>query len=63
MYIPTAGASYLSPSKISGAEYAKDPQDVSSFCPGQNRLLNPKSVSLTVPDFSKNTTFSGLRSR
>lgn len=60
--LPTAGASYESPSKISGAEYAKLPQDVSSFCPGQNLLLNPKSVNLTTPNFSKNTTFSGFRS-
>lgn len=32
--IPTAGASYSSPSKISGAEYARDPQLVVSFFPG-----------------------------
>ena len=31
-------------------------------CPGLNLFENPKSVSLTMPSFSKNTTFSGLRS-
>jgi len=29
--LPTAGASYESPSKTSGAEYARDPHEVSSF--------------------------------
>lgn len=32
--LPTDGASYESPSKISGAEYAKLPQDVFNFSPG-----------------------------
>lgn len=59
---PTAGASYESPNRISGAEYARLPQNVSSFWPGENLLLNPKSVSLTRPSFSKNTTFSGFKS-
>ena len=36
--------------------------EVSSLCPGLNLLENPKSVSFTIPSFSKNTTFSGLRS-
>jgi hypothetical protein len=36
-----AGASYGSPSKISGAEYARDPQLVSNFVPGENRLEKP----------------------
>ncbi|TNN55015.1 hypothetical protein EYF80_034802 [Liparis tanakae] len=57
------GASYSSPSRISGAEYASDPQLVASMVPGWNRLLNPKSVSFTVPCCGKNTTFSGFRSR
>lgn len=61
-YSPTAGASYESPRRISGAEYAKLPHDVSSFCPGQNLLLKPKSVNLTMPNFSKNSTFSGFKS-
>lgn len=61
-YIPTAGASYESPNRISGAEYAKLPQNVSNFWPGQNLLLKPKSVNLTTPNFSKNTTFSGFKS-
>lgn len=30
-YSPTAGASYESPSRTSGAEYANDPHEVSSF--------------------------------
>jgi len=29
-------ASYGSPSNISGAEYARDPQLVSNFLPGEN---------------------------
>lgn len=60
--LPTAGASYESPNRISGAEYAKLPHDVSNFWPGLNLLLKPKSVNLTIPNFSKNSTFSGFRS-
>ena len=41
MILPTAGASYGSPSRISGAEYARDPQLVSNFVPGENRLEKP----------------------
>ena len=33
---PIAGASYGSPSRISGAEYAREPQLVSNFFPGEN---------------------------
>jgi len=36
MNLPTAGASYGSPSRISGAEYARDPQLVNNFFPGKN---------------------------
>lgn len=61
-HVPTAGASYESPNRISGAEYARLPQDVCSFWPGQNLLLKPKSVSFTTPSFSKNSTFSGFKS-
>ena len=32
--LPTAGASYSSPSRISGAEYASEPQLVVSILPG-----------------------------
>lgn len=60
--LPTAGASYESPNRISGAEYAKLPHDVCNFCPGQNLLLKPKSVNLTTPRRSKNNTFSGFKS-
>lgn len=31
LHLPTAGASYKSPNRISGAEYAKEPHEVSSF--------------------------------
>ena len=40
-FLPTAGASYGSPRRISGAEYAKDPQLVESFDPGVNLFENP----------------------
>lgn len=39
IFLPTAVALYEFPIKISGAEYAKEPHEVSSFCPGQNVLL------------------------
>lgn len=45
----TAGASYESPRRISGAEYAREPQLVSRFTPGQNLFEKPKSVSFTCP--------------
>ena len=43
--------------------YTRLPQEVRSLAPGLNLLEKPKSVSFTIPSFSKNTTFSGLRSR
>ena len=41
MDLPIAGASYGSPRRISGAEYARDPQLVSSFFPGKNLFEKP----------------------